>query len=265
MESHNYARVDEYDHIDNLSKIREKYCYRPNIRSVTLFNLNPETNEIVVLGTLYNESNKRNRRDGEDTKANTRTISRLSNLGYYDINKEGKFEGKFYTYLQPCDSREVTKQDKFNVFIIGDFTTDFNTYITNEKGNEIMDSYIDYTMEVSKDDYLSIDEIREMYCWRDDVECVIIQSTGILGMLLNESKDKTSESKNYNDKLVKLFKDKNEFAVANFKNKYFDGCIITFVPLNPSQTKFNVHITGYFTDMKGLYELKNESKSNKED
>lgn len=122
MESHNYARVDEYDHIDNFSKIREKYCYRPDIRSVTLFNLNPETNEIIILGTLYNESNKRNRRDGEDTKANTSTISRLSNLGYHSINKEGKSEGKFYTYLQPCDSREGIKQDKFNVFIIGDFS-----------------------------------------------------------------------------------------------------------------------------------------------
>lgn len=155
--------------------------------------------------------------------------------------------------------------DKFEIFGINVFKNSFEDcfdiqIFVKTVYSEVETPPIDYAMEVSKDDYISIDEIRQKYCWRDDVECVIIQSTGILGMLLNESKDNTSESRNYNDKLVKLFKDKNEFVVANFKNKYVDGCIITFVPLNPRQTKFNVHITGYFTDMKGLYELKNESK-----
>ena len=190
------------------------------------------------------------------------------------------FSGSYQTHSRTFSFREITSVnkclcDKFfkdtDKFVITSINVSKNLFedcfdiqiCVKTLSDEVKTTQIDYAMEVSKDDYLSIDEIRERYCWRDDVECVMIQSTGILGMLLNESKDKTSESRNYNDKLVKLFKDKSEFVVANFKNKYFDGCIITFVPLNPSQTKFNVHITGYFTDMKGLYELKNES--NKED
>ena len=128
----------------------------------------------------------------------------------------------------------------------------------------------DNVVELDQADYISIDQIRQKYCWRDDVECVILHNAAVGGstiaLLLNESNAITFENKTYNDSIVKFLKEKKEHLLADVKNKYYATHYITqFVPLDIKQTKFNVHIYGYFTDMMGLISLKRENKNNDND
>lgn len=126
--------------------------------------------------------------------------------------------------------------------------------------NVIVKDVEESALTLDRTDYMSIDDIRQMYCWRNDVECVMLYNNGsVMGLLLNESNDITFESRAYNDRIVKLFKDKKEYLLADMENEYFkDHYLIQFVPLNTKSTKFNVHIHGYFTDLDGLIALKKE-------
>lgn len=166
-----------------------------------------------------------------------------------------------------CD-RSFKDTDKFEIFGINVFKNSFEDcfdiqIFVKTVCSEVETAPIDYAMEVSKDDYISIDEIRQKYCWRDDVECIMLHNAatngGTMALLLNESNAVVSENRNYNDGIVKFLKEKKEYILADMKNKKYEA-VIQFTPLNMKQTKFNVHIYGYFTDMEGLYKLKNESK-----
>lgn len=158
------------------------------------------------------------------------------------------------------------KDEKVNVirFYTLESAQDPKMAIVNVIIKDIKESTNNDTIIMDEFDFISVDRIRQKYCWRNDVECVMLHNTaangGTMALLLNESNDPTSESKNYNDDIVKSLKEKKEYFLVDIKNRKYEA-ITHFTPLNTKQTKFNVHIYGYFTDFMGLAELTKENEN----
>ena len=121
-----------------------------------------------------------------------------------------------------------------------------------------------FVMDIEdKPDYIMVCDLCEKYCSMDNVDNLILHDfsglsdeamTLFLGNTIGNGKP--YDNCNYNRQMLIHLIHQDKYLLANIKDGPYKQYDVKFVPSDPKETRFNVHIYGYFTDKEGIKKIK---------